>query len=362
MSLPFKAPSGLLVGELGSEHLWQGGRLSLRCVQIIDETHDVKTFRFAADPPKLFFHRPGQFVTLEVNVDGKAVRRSYTISASPSRPHLLSVTVKKFPGGLISTWLHKNLGIGDTLCVDGPFGKFTCVDDARPHLFISGGSGITPVMAMARWLCDTAAEADIDFIHFARSPDDLVFADELRLMSRDQRGFRCHFVCTRADADTGWKGAVGRISRELLAELVPDFNRRSVYLCGPLGFMDAARAILERSGCAIDRVHQEIFGGLPRRNREAADAQAGTAAKLIFAASNIEVDCAGSDYILDIALEHGLEQPFSCRSGLCGTCKVALIDGVVEHDSDDGLSADDVRNGLILSCQARPIGRVVVHL
>ncbi len=359
--MPSRLAGALLAGELVNENLWKGGKLSLHCVQVIDETHDVKTFRFLTCPPKLFSHRPGQFLTVEVPLN-RPVRRSYTISASPSRPHLISITVKKFAGGVISEWLHENLRVGSALSADGPFGKFTCIGDDGPYLFISGGSGITPLMAMSRWLCDTAVESDIDFVHFARSPDDFIFADELRFMSNHLPKFRVHFVCSQAGKNTGWEGPVGRISRELLVALVPDLTTRSMYLCGPLGFMDTARLILGQAGCDLSRLHLEIFGGIPRRNTKAAEAQADKPAKVVFSASNIEVDCTGSDYILDLALDRGLEQVFSCRAGQCGTCKVMLLDGAVEHDCADALSPDDAREGLILSCQARPLGTVVVDL
>ncbi len=360
--LSSRSARALLLNELGSENVWQKGKLLLHCVQVIDETHDVKTFRFLANPPKLFAHHPGQFLTIEVPVDGRTVRRSYTISASPSRPHFISVTVKRFAGGLISTWLHDNLHVGSALYADGPFGKFTCFGDDGPHLFISAGSGITPVMAMSRWLCDTAVESDIDFVHFARSPEDFIFAHELRFMSRQLPGFRSHFVCSQAGKDSGWNGAVGRISRELLSALVQDFTSRSIYLCGPVAFMDATRQILEQAGYDMKRLHLELFGGVPRRNAKAAEAQAGKTAKVVFSASNIEVDCMGSDYVLDLALDRGLEQPFSCRAGQCGTCKVMLLEGEVEHDCADGLNPEDAREGFILSCQARPLGTVVIDL
>src|SRR5260370_27527224 len=110
------------------------GRQPVRCVQVIDEPRDVKTFRLVTDPPKLFRYYPGQFVTLEVPVDGDIVRRSYTISATPSRPHAISVTVKRVPQGVISNWLHDNLHPGATLFLDGPHATFTCIPhDARPY-------------------------------------------------------------------------------------------------------------------------------------------------------------------------------------------------------------------------------------
>jgi len=354
--------NSLLVGEIGAEMFWQRGKLLLRCAEVSDETRDVKTFWFSAEPPKLFRYFPGQFITLEVPVEGNTVRRSYTISASPSRPHLISVTVKRVESGQISNWLHDNLSVGSSLFADGPHGKFTCIDDdGGPYLFISGGSGITPVMAMSRWLCDTASGADILFLHFARTPDDLIFEHELRLMERAHRKFRCAFVCSRVSDPSGWSGRTGRISPELLTELVPDLKDRTVYLCGPVPFMEATRGILEQLGFGMTRFRQESFGGVPRDGKATA-AEAGEAAKVVFAASKIEVDCKSSDYILDVALAAGLPAVFSCRAGQCGTCKMLLLKGSVEQATTDGLTPDDVKDGLILSCQARPIGEVVISL
>jgi ferredoxin-NADP reductase len=96
---------------------------------------------------------------------------------TPSRPHAISVTVKRVDQGQISNWLHDNLRVGSTLFLNGPNGTFSCIpDEAGPFLFLSGGSGITPVMAMSRWFCDTTPDTDIQFLHFAQSPDDLIFA------------------------------------------------------------------------------------------------------------------------------------------------------------------------------------------
>lgn len=352
-----------LLGEEVAEVFCRRGKLPLRCIQVINETHDIKTFRFVADPPKLFRYYPGQFITLEISVDGNIVRRSYTISASPSRPHSISITVKRVDQGLISNWLHDNLGVGSTLFMNGPNGTFIWhPDDTGPYLYISGGSGVTPVMAMSRWLADTNPDADVHFLHFARSPKDLVFARELQMMDHHLPQFRCQFVCSQAPEDSGWTGPVGRISPEILTQLVPDLKERSVYMCGPLGFMDATRAMLEELGFDMKRFHQESFGGVPKRDVSAAQAQASQTAKVIFQASKIEVDCSGSDYILDLALEKGLPVAYSCRAGQCGTCKVTLLEGQVEQDSTNGLTPDDEKEGHILSCQARPLGRVVVDV
>jgi ferredoxin-NADP reductase len=218
-----------LFDDFNADLFWRRGKLRLRCAHIVEETTDVKTFHFAAEPPKWFVYRPGQFLTLELPFDGKTVRRSYTISSSPSRPHMLTLTVKRVEGGLVSNWLHDELRVGDSVFADGPNGKFGFTgEEAGPYLFISGGSGITPVMAMSRWLHDTAPDADIRFLHFARTPKDLVFERELRMMESRMPGFRCEFVCTRAETGGGWTGPTGHASLELLRSLIPDFESRQI--------------------------------------------------------------------------------------------------------------------------------------
>lgn len=362
---PIKTPparlAALPVETAGSDVAWQSGKLTLRCIQTVQETQDVKTFRFVHEPAKLFRYRPGQFITLDCPVDGKIVRRSYTISSSPSRPYVIAVTVKRVDAGRISNWLHDTLSVGDELAADGPHGKFTCAGDPEAsHLFISGGSGVTPLMAMSRWLFDMAPDVDIHFLHFARTADDLIFAHELRLMERQMPGFRCSFVCSRSPPDGSWSGPTGRISPELLAEIVPDLSDRSVYLCGPVPFMETARGIVEQLGFDMARFKQESFGGAPR-TAPATGAPTAPAA-VVFAKSGLERACGSSDFILDVALEAGVDAKFSCRSGQCGTCKALLVEGAVEHDCADGLTEQDAADGFILLCQAHPKGRVVVSL
>jgi ferredoxin-NADP reductase len=355
-----RSGSALLSSPPGADPFWHGGKVLLRCVHIVDETHDTRTFHFVADPPALFRYRPGQFLTLEVPLDEAVVRRTYTISSSPSRPYAIAVTVKRVEGGRVSSWLHAQLKVGMQLSAQGPNGKFTCVDrEEGPYLFVSGGSGITPVMSMARWLCDTDPGSDIHFVYAARTPDDLVFERELRLMEQQCPGFRYHAVCSRTAPDGSWTGRTGRITSELLAEIVPDLTRRAVYLCGPVPFMQSVRDGLVRLNFDMARFAQESFGGVPREPK-ATEAEAGATATVVFSASGVEVDCKGSDYILDLGLANGVTVAYACRAGQCGSCKVTLIEGSVVHDCADALTSGDA--GLVLPCQARPVGRVVLDL
>ncbi|MBU3890200.1 hybrid-cluster NAD(P)-dependent oxidoreductase [Methylosinus sporium] len=359
---PTDSDGALHLALAGEEAFWRGGKLPLRCIRAIDETHDVKTFDFVCEPRKFFCYEPGQFLTLELPIDGRIVRRSYTISSSPSRPHILSVTVKRVENGLVSNWLHDHLHPGMTLSADGPYGKFTCVDGAAgPYLFISGGSGVTPVMAMARWLLDTTADADIRFVHFARRPEDFVYESELRLLESRFPNFRCGFACSRATPDE-WSGALGRFSVELLSQLAPDMMSRSVYLCGPDGFTESVRAGLAEAGYDMARFAQESFGGAPSPAAASPKPIDAPSAKIVFSASGKEIACTSGDYVLDIALANGIEAAYSCRAGQCGVCKTTALEGRAVHDCSDGLTEDDVAVGLILACRARPEGKLIVDL
>jgi ferredoxin-NADP reductase len=357
-----KSPVSSDAAPISVDDLWRGGKVRLRCLHVVDETADVKTFHFRAEPPRVFRYRPGQFLTFEFPFEGRTLRRSYSISSSPSRPYTVAITVKRVEGGVISNWLHDNLRPGDELFADGPNGKFTYAgEDRSPLLLISGGSGVTPLMSMTRWLYDTAPDSDVDFLHFARTPKDLIFERELRLIEGHMPNFRCRFVCSRTQPEDGFDGPTGRISADLLKTMVPDYANRRIMLCGPVPFMATAQDILKSVNFDMSRFAQESFGGAPRAARPLAE-KSSTSVKVRFAVSKVEAQCAASDYLLDVALEKGIEVSFSCRAGQCGSCKTSVLEGAPEHDHADALGADDVESGRILLCQARPQGDVTLDL
>jgi glycine betaine catabolism B len=256
---------------------WQKGDLTVRCLEIIDETADAKTFRFVAEPPVLFTYKPGQFLTLDVGIDGEQVLRSYSISSTPSRPHSLEITVKRVPSaadglppGLVSNWLHDSVRVGDSINLQGPFGKFTCFNHPdRKLLLISAGSGITPMMSMSRWFGDTLANCDIVFLHSARYPDDIIYRQELELMSARHPNFRPLITLTRTQSGKGWLGLTGRIDANLIRSNIPDFADRTVFVCGPNTFMEATKQVLIGLDYPMEKYHEESFGAPTKRKPQA---------------------------------------------------------------------------------------------
>lgn len=370
--------------------IWKDGTIQLRVADIIEETHDTKTFRLVGLAPVLFSFKPGQFVTLKLPIGGKEVSRSYSISSSPSRPHCLELTVKRVPGGLVSNWLCDNVKLGDTLVARGPAGKFSCFNfPSKKVLFIGGGSGITPVMSMLRWIVDTAADVDAYLFVSAKSPRDIIFRNELNWMSSRHSGIKVGITCTsRCTGADSWTGLTGRADANMLKLLVPDLFERHIFMCGPEPFMDAVTQCLREIDFPIANLHVESFGKVrvapgseqkPRDVPKAPPAPAPVASvavapeapvaipvappaaaapartyKVSFLKSGKVVETAGDSPLLDLAEANGVEIGYQCRSGSCGECKVLCKGGGVAIDEHCAISDDEKAEGFIWACCSQP--------
>lgn len=343
----------------------EDGSTTLVCRQVRDVTHDVRTFLFAPEHPALFGHEPGQFVTLRLLIDGRPVSRCYTISTPPTRPHLLGITVKRQPGGLVSNWLHDTMAPGRRIDADGPFGTFT-LDRARraKYLFLSGGSGITPVMSMTRTLHDLGSDADAVFVHSARTPADIVFRRELELMATAVPALRVHPVCEQDTPGESWGGLRGLLSTPMLQLLAPDLTERTVFCCGPAPYMAAVRRMLDDIGFDMGDYHEESFSfadlaadlPAPRVPEEAGV----RTYSVRFARSGRSFTCAEGEYVLDAAFEAGLNPASSCGQGMCGTCKTTLVSGEVDMRHNGGIRPREIAGGKILICCSTPLGDLTI--
>lgn len=349
--------------------IWNGQDTPLYVNEVIAETHDVYTFRFQGDPLCRFVYWPGQYCSLVLNIDGKKVVRSYTISSTPTRPYVLEITVKRVPGGLVSNWLADNLKVGDRVEAAGPKGKFTLIPGKIPQklLFLGAGSGITPVMSMARWLCDVAADVDIQFFNSVRSPDDIIFRKEFEYMAARYKMFSSVLLAETRGHIGEWSGLTGRISRPMLEMISSDLHDRHIYMCGPEGFMDAARAILGEAKFDLARLHTESFGGLRTSiaekaapiaadgapAEEEANAAAGSLA-IEFAGAGTTAMTDGKTSLLEVAEDNDIDIGYGCRVGHCGDCKIKLLSGNVVMTTEQGLAPDDKAAGYVLACVAKP--------
>jgi glycine betaine catabolism B len=348
---------------------------ALVCCQVRQETHDVKSFFFRSPAGHTFSFEPGQFVTLELEIDGETINRCYTISSSPTRPHTISITVKRVPGGKVSNWLHDNLQAGSQVRVLGPAGEFTCArHPARKYLFLSAGSGVTPLMSMSRAHHELSEDRDIVFVHSARTPDDIIFARELDLIAATQGNFRTSFVCERLGARTNWPGVTGFLSLPLLKLIASDFMEREIFTCGPAPYMKAVRDLLNEAGFDSKQYHEESFSFetliddapelladvMPTPSGEEIVQQTNTFA-VSFTRSNREIACGPDQHVLDAARQAGVRLPASCTQGMCGTCKVKLVSGQVEMKHNGGIRQREIDQGMVLLCCSKPLTDLVVE-
>ena len=348
---------------------WNSGeQKALLCCDVRDETHDVKTFSFrCADFSALSFE-PGQFITISPVIAGQTIARCYTLSSSPTRPFSFSITVKRVPNGVVSNWLHDNLRAGDTLSASGPAGSFTPVGHpAKKLLYLSAGSGVTPLMSMTRAGFDMAAQLDIVFVHSARTPSDIVFDEELTRMQTLMPGLRVLNICEALSADTDWTGPVGRLSLELLSESVPDFKQREVFTCGPQGYMGAVKALLKNGGFDFQHYHQESFDiaalvETPLIEAAPVVEQGETLFTVTLSRSGKTFSMPATQTVLSAAKKAGAIVPSSCSQGVCGTCKTALLQGTVEMNHNGGIRQREIDKGLRLLCCSRPTSDLVIDL
>jgi ferredoxin-NADP reductase len=348
--------------------IWSGQNTPLYVTDIIPQTHDVSTFRFQGDPLCRFVYKPGQFCSLVLNIQGKKVVRSYTISSSPTRPYALEITVKRVEGGVVSNWLHDNLKVGDRIEVSGPKGKFCLVPGQIPRkiLLVGAGSGVTPALSMGHWLCDVSANVDVKFLNVVKSSNDMVCGQEIELMALRNKQLTVIHVASRGEGDPNWTGLTGRVSRAMLEKAIPDLHERHIYMCGPQPFMDSVRDILAEMKFELANLHTESFGGVRTSvvdkpvplsgDGNVAEPSTDTAGALSieFARTGKVVAADGRLPLLDLAEANDVELPYGCRTGNCGDCKVRLIKGEVTMSTEEGLSAAEKADGFILTCVGRP--------
>jgi ferredoxin-NADP reductase len=302
----------------------------------------------------------------------------------------------------VSNWLHDNVVAGSTVRVLGPSGEFTCArHPSRKYLFLSAGSGITPLMSMSRAHHELGDDADIVFVHSARTPDDIIFARELDLIASNHKNFRTSFVCERIGARTSWPGVTGFLSLPLLKLIAPDFLEREIFTCGPAPYMKAVRDLLDEGGFDRKHYHEESFSfgvveevaaelttahvadalatqtDFVEAREEAAGfepapiepietietievAPVETRFKVSFAKSRRDIECGSGEHVLDAAKKAGVRLPSSCTQGMCGTCKVKLVSGEVSMKHAGGIRQREIDQGMVLLCCSKPLSDLVV--
>ena len=343
----------------------------LRVADVRPETDDAVsiTFEVPDDLAAEYRYLPGQHVTLRALIDGEDVRRSYSICAN-ANDGVLRVGVKRLPGGVFSTYATTALAAGDTLEVMPPVGEFTISPDpanARHYGAVAAGSGITPVLALVATVLEAEPQSRFTLLFGNRAARSIMFLEELEGL-KDRYPDRFHLIHVLSRESGAVPMFSGRLDAERLTQLfdviVDTDTVDDWFLCGPFEMVQAARLVLEARGVLPSAIHDELFFAGPL---DAADLPPEPVDEAGAVTITFTVDGRSSTTrmrpetsILDAALRVRGELPYSCKGGMCASCKARVVEGTVEMDKNYALVEDDLNAGYVLTCQAHPTSDTVV--
>jgi ring-1,2-phenylacetyl-CoA epoxidase subunit PaaE len=346
---------------------------SLRVARVLPDTEDavIVEFEVPAAAREAFRFTPGQHLTLRREIGGAEQRRSYSICCG-SDEDALRIGVRSVPGGLFSGWLNAQLKAGDAIEVMAPQGRFgaACAKDSGGHyLGIAGGSGITPILSIMKTVLARDPHSRFTLIYGNRRQQTTMFKEELEdLKNRYLGRLALHHVFSREHTDAPLNS--GRMTRakigEFLSTLIDPSSVDQAFVCGPHEVNDEAEAALLEAGVPAERIHIERFGvpmqvgaggAAPVHQADAAHANV----VIVRDGLRREIEFREQDAsILDAAAAAGLDVPFSCKSGVCCTCRAKVIEGEVKMQRNFALEKQEVEAGFVLTCQSYPLTERVV--
>ncbi|HJL05911.1 MAG TPA: ferredoxin--NADP reductase [Polyangiaceae bacterium LLY-WYZ-15_(1-7)] len=340
----------------------------LRVAEVVRETADaVSLYLEELDGTPLTF-TPGQFMSLDVEVDGKVLRRAYSLASPALEGHAPHVTIKRVEGGRVSNHLNDHAKPGDVLQALGPSGAFTLEPDPtheRTVVLVAGGSGITPIASIASTLLEVEPASRVVLLYGNRRHEDVIFRERLdALKARFGDRFLLDHVLQEPPA--GWTGATGLLDADTqLARLdalaVPDAPTLEYYVCGPTPMMEATRDALARRGVDPARVHEELFTRPEDRSSDLPPAGP-QPLTVRLRGKERELTQGEGETLLEAGLAAGLPMPFSCAMGGCAACKVKLVEGEVDMEEPNCLTPKERAEGWVLACCSRAKKPVTVEV
>ena len=335
----------------------------LKVKDIVQETQNAITIVFHQTEPAMEY-RPGQFLALIAEIEGKEVRRSYSFCSAPEIDQDLAVTVKRVEGGLMSNFLPDHLKVDDELKVMEPMGHFTIDMDPlnRRHLvMVAGGSGITPFMSHIKSFLKREPHSIISLIYANRNIESIIFKNELEDLQAKNEG-RFHVIYILDEAPLTWQGPSGLLNPEMLKEIlhrIPDWglDNTQYLMCGPEGMMRNVETFLADYGIPNGSLFKESFV-TPTIDKVQDDDDTELKTReimVLYDGEEHKFSVEPDSTILETALDLNIDLPYSCQSGLCTACRGKLLSGNVKLDEEEGLSDAERDEGYILTCVGHPL-------
>lgn len=331
------------------------------------------TFAVPAELQESFKFEPGQFLTLRTKLKGEDVRRNYSICSTRSRYAQvgeLEVGIRPMEGGLFSNWAATELKVGDTLAVMPPDGRFVSKHPRALHrVGFAAGSGITPILSIIASTMEEHPKAKFTLVYGNRRMSSVMFNEALQDL-KDKYKNRLtliHILSRQAQEVPLLEGRIdGAKVQQLIDTLLPAASMDEVFICGPEAMIEATETALKQAGVPGERIHTERFTS-PRLEKMSPEARRAAIAQhdpeapvgqvqltVMIDGKSHEMAMRSDQHVLDVALSAGLDLPYSCKAGVCCTCRAKVLEGSVSMDKNFTLEEDEMAQGFVLSCQARP--------
>lgn len=343
--------------------------LNLKVREVVNVTADAVNVIFEK-PEGDFNYLPGQFITLIFTIEGKKVRRAYSLCTTPGVDEHPAVTVKRVQGGLVSNYVNDHVKTGDTLEIMEPMGMFTTeykVENQRHLVLVGGGSGITPLNSILKATLAREPKSKVSLIYANRNEESIIFRKELEKLQHDQKG-RFHLVHVLDDAPEEWNGHKGLLNNEKLKGIIAELPQHEVamteyYTCGPQPLMDIVFDSLNELEVPLEFRYRESFVAGNTSPETIIDGEtkketSGGADKKVTVkvdGEQFEFTVPAGKTILESGLEADVDMPYSCQSGLCTACRAKCHSGEVTTDEADGLSQTELDEGYVLTCVAKAV-------
>lgn len=341
--------------------------------KIVDHGEGVKCFTFVPDPESntehVAYFAPGQYLSVNLNIDGMPVTRAYSISSSPkmATEGEIELTIKQVPGGLVSNWVHENWKVGTKVDTSGPLGTFTYegLRDAKTVIGIAGGSGITPFLSLSRAIADGDEDFQMILLYGSRTADTIVYKEEFDAIEARTDKVKVVHVLSHEEKE-GFEH--GFISAELIEKYAPKDEDYSVFMCGPQAMYNFVDKELEKLHLRRKFVRHELFGEMhnPKEQEEyPKDRNVPETVQITVIKEGETKTVTGStdDSVLQILEKNGIAAPSHCRSGECGWCHSRLVSGeVYVPTSVDGRREADKKFGYIHPCVSFPLTDMTIEV
>lgn len=301
---------------------------------------------------------PGQYITIQKDLQDSLLRRAYSICSSPESGEL-RVAIKHVEKGRFSNFANNSLKKGDRLDVAGPEGRFvlkTQPSNQKDYMAIAAGSGITPVISMIKAVLNNEKDSRFALIYGSKSGDKTIFKNELdELVAANEGRLQVQYVYSQIISD---KALFGRIDGELVKKLMKndfsDWNFDAYFLCGPESMIDDSKNILLKSGVKEDSIKFELFSSTSNKKEVSKALHGNAEISVVLDDEETSFEMRMDEIILDAALAKGLDAPYSCQGGVCSSCLAKVVEGEAVMEKNTILDEDEIEEGLILTCQAHP--------